>query len=93
MIILTNSNNEIISYSLLGDIDGGILIDETTMPKDFLNLFKPKYYLYHDDKIIKNLNYREEDENISYRDVEMEELKVRVDELENKVKELTQGTE
>ncbi len=93
MIILTNSNNEIISYSLLGYIDGGILIDETTMPKDFFNLFKPKYYLYHEDKIIKNLNYREEDENIAYRDVEIEELKGRVEGLENKVKELTLGTD
>ena len=93
MIILTNSNNEIISYSLLGDIDGGILIDETTIPKDFLYLFKPKYYLYHDDKVIKNINYREEDENVFYRDIEMEELKGRVEELENKVKELTQGTD
>lgn len=93
MIILTNSNNEIISYSLLGDIDGGILIDEKTMPKDFLNLFKPKYYLYHDDKVIKNINYREEDENIAYRDIELEELKGRVEGLENKVKELTLGTD
>jgi len=93
MIILTNSNNEIISYSLLGDIDGGILIDEKTMPKDFLNLFKPKYYLYHDDKVIKNINYREEDENIAYRDIELEELKGRVEGLENNVKELTLGTD
>ncbi len=91
IIILTNSINEIIGYSLLGDIDGGISIDETSLPHDFMILFKPRFYLYRDGKVIRNMNYQEDNDIFIERDKEIEELRERIDELESKYESLTQG--
>jgi hypothetical protein len=58
MKLLLNEKNEILSYILLGDIDGTIEYDGE-IPDDFEDSFKPSFYMLQDDEIIENSNYVE----------------------------------
>ncbi|WP_204205903.1 DUF2977 domain-containing protein [Mammaliicoccus sciuri] len=57
MQILLNSNNEIISYAIVGGFDNGVDVDN--IPQDFVSNFKPLKYKYENEQIILNKNYSE----------------------------------
>lgn len=60
MRITINDNNEITGYAIVGGIEGDFEIDDSIIPQDFTQTFKPKYYLYQDKQIIVNPNYQTE---------------------------------
>lgn len=60
MRILINNNNEITGYATVGGLEGDFEISDDIIPQDFAQTFKPKYYLYQNEKIIVNPNYEEE---------------------------------
>ena len=62
MQILINENNLIISYAIVGGFDGGIEVDDSIIPQDFIVYFKPKRYLYNKGAIEVNNDYEEENE-------------------------------
>lgn len=56
MQILINSKNEIISFAIVGGFEDGVEI--TNYPSDFINNFKPRYYVFEGDEIKVNENYK-----------------------------------
>lgn len=65
MQISIDKNNLIVGFAEVGGFDGGIEIDNSIVPDAFIQMFKPKYFLYQDEQIITNPNY-EEESNTSY---------------------------
>ncbi|WP_217983442.1 DUF2977 domain-containing protein [Staphylococcus nepalensis] len=63
MQILTNTNDEIINYAIVGGFEDGIEIDN--IPSDFIRNFKPRYYLFNEGQIEVNNEYKEETETFS----------------------------
>ena len=62
MRISLNSNNEIIGYAIVGDLEGSIEIDDSIVPQGFVLYFKPKRYLYNEGTIEVNNDFEEEKE-------------------------------
>lgn len=62
MQILVNSDNEIISFAIVGGFENGIEVE--SYPNDFVNNFKPRYYLFEDNEIIVNKDYKEDTDEI-----------------------------
>ena len=62
MQILVNSKNEIISFAIVGGFEDGVEI--TNYPSDFINNFKPKYYVFEDNEIKVNKDYKEDTDEI-----------------------------
>lgn len=64
MQILINSKNEITDYVIVGNIrkDGHdtVSIENSQIPDLFIDLYKPRLFLYKDEKIIVNKNYDEQ---------------------------------
>lgn len=60
MRITINDNNEITGYAIVGGIEGDFEIDDSIVPQDFVQNYKPKYYLYQNEQIIVNPNYQPE---------------------------------
>lgn len=59
MIIQANESNEIIGYSIVGCIEDAIKIDDKIVPDSFFESFKSGYYLYQNNEIVINPNYKE----------------------------------
>lgn len=57
MQILVNSENLIVGYADIGGIEGGIDIDKSILPNDFIPQFKPQKFQYEDGKIEYNKNF------------------------------------
>ncbi|PTK27518.1 DUF2977 domain-containing protein [Mammaliicoccus sciuri] len=91
MQILLNSNNEITNYAVVGGFENGVEVKE--IPTNFREMFKPKLYKYIDSHIVLNDNYIENEEQPKQKNDDIEKLNERISELENIVKELTQGTD
>lgn len=62
MRISLNSNNEIIGYAIVGDLEGSIEINDSIVPQGFVLYFKPKRYLYNEGTIELNSDFEEENE-------------------------------
>lgn len=62
MQILINTNDEIINYAIVGGFEDGIEIDN--IPDNFIVNFKPRYYLFEDNEIIVNKDYKEDTDEI-----------------------------
>ncbi|WP_436870230.1 DUF2977 domain-containing protein [Staphylococcus shinii] len=62
MQILVDKNDLIISYALIGGFENGIEINEDRLPINFVESFKPSYFLYKDGEIKLNANYEEKTE-------------------------------
>lgn len=62
MRISLNSNNEIIGYAIVGDLEGSIEINDSIVPQGFVLYFKPKRYLYNEGTIEVNNDFEEEKE-------------------------------
>lgn len=60
MRLLTNVDNEIIGYSVIGGIDGDFEVSDEIVPNDFIQNYKSKYYLYQNEQIVVNPNYQTE---------------------------------
>lgn len=61
MQILINNDNEITNYAIVGGFEDGIEVDN--IPDSFIVNFKPRYYLYNEEKIEVNKEYKEETES------------------------------
>lgn len=57
MRIAVNKANEIYLFDKNDVLTPAIEIDESILPDDFLSAFAPGYYLYQDDKVIKNPDF------------------------------------
>ena len=60
MKILVNHNYEIVQYATVGGFEGDIEINNGILPSNFIESFKPKYFLYKDGEVKVNTNYEEE---------------------------------
>lgn len=60
MRILINEKNEIVGYATVGGLEGDFEIDDSIVPQDFTQNYKPKYYSYQNEQIIVNPNYQTE---------------------------------
>lgn len=65
MILQVNKLNEIIGYSISGCIEDAIEVDDKVVPDGFFGSFKSGYYLYQDNEIVVNPNYKEPTVEIS----------------------------
>ena len=62
MQILLNGEREITNYAIIGGFEDGIEIDN--IPDNFIVNFKPRYYLFEDNEIIVNKDYKEDTDEI-----------------------------
>ena len=62
MQILVNGEREITNYAIVGGFEDGIEIDN--IPDNFIVNFKPRYYLFEDNEIIVNKDYKEDTDEI-----------------------------
>ncbi|MEX6346721.1 DUF2977 domain-containing protein [Staphylococcus ureilyticus] len=62
MQILTNTNDEIINYAIVGGFEDGIEIDN--IPDNFIVNFKPRYYVFEDNEMKVNKDYKEETDEV-----------------------------
>ena len=60
MKILINHNYEIVQYATVGGFEGDIEINNGILPSNFIESFKPRYFLYKDGEVKVNTNYEEE---------------------------------
>lgn len=60
MKILVNHNYEIVQYATVGGFEGDIEINNGILPSNFIESFKPRYFLYKDGEVKVNTNYEEE---------------------------------
>lgn len=57
MRIAVNKADEIYLFDQNDVLTPAIEIDESILPDDFFSAFAPGYYLYQDDKVIKNPDF------------------------------------
>ena len=57
MQIQINSNNEILAFAIVGELNEGILISD--YPQNFIEDFKRFKYKYENEQIVLNENYEE----------------------------------
>lgn len=62
MQILLNGENEITNYAVVGGFEDGIEIEN--YPNDFINNFKPRYYVFSDNEVKVNKNYKEKTDEV-----------------------------
>lgn len=62
MQILTNTNDEIINYAIVGGFEDGIEIEN--YPNDFINNFKPRYYVFESNEVKVNKDYKEKTDEV-----------------------------
>lgn len=65
MRILVNEQNEITGYATVGSLGGDIEVDSAIIPQDFFYEFKPKRFIYENNRISINENFSENDETSS----------------------------
>ena len=64
MQISIDKNNLIVGFAEVGGFEDGIEIDDSIIPQDFIQVFKPKYFLYQNEQIVTNPNYEEESNTV-----------------------------
>lgn len=62
MQILLNGESEITNYAVVGGFEDGIEIEN--YPNDFINNFKPRYYVFSDNEVKVNKNYKEKTDEV-----------------------------
>ncbi|MCT3032712.1 DUF2977 domain-containing protein [Pediococcus pentosaceus] len=58
MLIVVNENNEIVQYASIGELPDSIEYDGA-IPEDFIDKFKPSFYMIQDGVIVENPDYKE----------------------------------
>lgn len=72
MQILLNDESEITNYAIVGGFEDGIEIEN--YPNDFINNFKPRYYVFSDNEVKVNKNYKEKtDEMYEQPEIDLDE--------------------
>ena len=70
MQIQLNSNNEILAFAIVGDLNEGVFISD--YPQNFIEDFKQLKYKYENEQIVLNENYKEvQEEQIKAPNVEI----------------------
>lgn len=87
MIIILNSNNEIIGYATAGGIEGGVEISESLLPDTFVAEFKPCKFKYENGVVSYNRLFSDNEEAIQLKSVN-ESLEEKIKVLEKEVSEL-----
>ena len=90
MIIKINANEEIIAYTEVGGIEGGIEIDESRLPVDFKEKYRPGFYTFYDQRIQENPNY-EEPAAVAPDKSEIDALRDEIEELKAALEALLKG--
>ena len=49
---------KIVAYAIVGNLKGGIEVDNSILPDDFMMNFKSNYYVYNDNQISINPDYK-----------------------------------
>ncbi|WP_210139265.1 DUF2977 domain-containing protein [Staphylococcus sp. GDY8P120P] len=62
MQILLNDEREITNYAIVGGFEDGIEIE--SYPNYFINNFKPRYYVFSDNAVKVNKNYKEKTDEV-----------------------------
>lgn len=88
MQILVNENNLITSYATIGGFDGGIEIDESTIPDTFIPEFKNGKFKYEDGNVVYNREYTEPVKDIE-PPTNNEIMQQEVDSLKQQVEDLS----
>lgn len=57
MQLQLDNNNVIIGYANFGEIKNGVEFDESKVPDDFYEQFKPTFYMLKDGEIVENPDY------------------------------------
>ena len=52
------NENKIVAYVIVGNLKGGIEVDNSILPDDFMMNFKSNYYVYNDNQISINHDYK-----------------------------------
>ncbi|EUJ38210.1 DUF2977 domain-containing protein [Brochothrix thermosphacta] len=88
MQVLLDDKKAILAYAVVGEIDGAVQIDDTQIPINFEDDFKPLYFVLKNDEVIKNEDFEKNDEVIGDDEVPTIE---RISQLENLVLQLLSG--
>lgn len=56
---LVLDKNQIVSFALIGDLDNSIEVDDNIVPDDFMENFKPRYFLMKDNEITVNPDFKD----------------------------------
>lgn len=62
MQVLVDDCNIITAFATVGGFDGGIEVDDSIVPQEFVSYFKPRRYLYNEGKIELNSDFEEDTE-------------------------------
>ncbi|MFQ3790837.1 DUF2977 domain-containing protein [Staphylococcus nepalensis] len=62
MQILLNDKNQITNFAIVGGFEDGVEI--TNYPSDFINNFKPRYYILESNEVKVNKDYKEKTDEI-----------------------------
>lgn len=62
MQILLNDKNQITNFAIVGGFEDGVEI--TNYPSDFINNFKPRYYILESNEIKVNKDYKEKTDEV-----------------------------
>lgn len=60
--ITVNENDEITGYAIVGGIEDEISVTYEEVPTNFVENFKPKYYLFNNGEFKVNKNYKPTEE-------------------------------
>lgn len=72
MQILLNDKNQITNFAIVGGFEDGVEI--TNYPSDFINNFKPRYYILESNEVKVNKDYKEKtDEIYEQPEIDLEE--------------------
>ncbi|MYY64084.1 DUF2977 domain-containing protein [Lactobacillus salivarius] len=56
---LVLDKDQIVSFALIGDLDNSIEVDDSIVPDDFMENFKPRYFLMKDNEITVNPDFKD----------------------------------
>jgi|SRR5699024_3372742 len=88
MRISLNSNNEIIGYAIVGDLEGSIEINDSILPDTFIPEFKNGKFKYEDGSVIYNREYTEPVKEVE-PPTNNEAMQQEVDSLRKQVEDLS----
>ncbi|WP_426451274.1 DUF2977 domain-containing protein (plasmid) [Staphylococcus xylosus] len=88
MQILVDNNNIITAFATVGGFDGGIDIDESTIPDTFIPEFKNGKFKYEDGSVIYNREYTEPVKEVE-PPTNNEAMQQEVDSLRKQVEDLS----
>lgn len=86
MQIILDDNNLIVAYADVGSLEGGIEIDHSNIPNNFMAEFRPGKFKYEEETIIFNKDYTDTPNPDTLPSNTMQE---EIDSLKEQIAELT----